>query len=84
MQMTLTQNDILRMTEGQRQLFFLGVQMEKERIIKLFEESDSACSGWAEALIKGEPKFTTTRQKQLYDLATRVENRINGETNEFN
>jgi hypothetical protein len=26
-----------------------------------------------------EPKFATTRQKQLYDFATQVENRIKGE-----
>lgn len=31
-----------------------GRQMEQERIIKVIEEADSACGGWAIALIKGE------------------------------
>ena len=34
--------------------FATGVIAEQERIIKLLDESDSACSGWAIALIKGE------------------------------
>jgi|LauGreDrversion4_2_1035121.scaffolds.fasta_scaffold16529_2 hypothetical protein len=34
--------------------FATGVITEQERIIKLLDESDSACSGWAIALIKGE------------------------------
>jgi hypothetical protein len=29
-------------------------RQERERIIKLLEEADSACSDWAIALIKGE------------------------------
>lgn len=31
-----------------------GIREEQERIIKLLEDSDSACSDWAIALIKGE------------------------------
>lgn len=34
----------------------LGVQEERERIIKLLDEADSACSAWAIALIKEEKK----------------------------
>jgi hypothetical protein len=34
--------------------FATGVITEQERIIKLLDESDSACSDWAIALIKGE------------------------------
>lgn len=31
------------------------LQKERERLIKKFEEADSACSPWAIAIIKGEP-----------------------------
>jgi hypothetical protein len=31
-----------------------GAAMERERLIKLFENSDSAATGWAIALITGE------------------------------
>jgi len=31
------------------------VKEEHERLIKKFEEADSACSPWAIAIIKGEP-----------------------------
>jgi hypothetical protein len=31
-----------------------GERLERERIIKLLEESDSVCNEWAIALIKGE------------------------------
>lgn len=31
-----------------------GREAERERIVKLIEDSDSACSDWAIALIKGE------------------------------
>lgn len=31
-----------------------GKKLEQERIIKLLEDADSACSSWAVALIKGE------------------------------
>ena len=33
-----------------------GKATREQEIIKLFEESDSACSDWAIALIKGEIK----------------------------
>jgi hypothetical protein len=33
-----------------------GAYDERQRIIKLLEDADSACSGWAIALIKGENK----------------------------
>lgn len=33
-----------------------GRQAERERIIALLQEADSACSPWAIALIKGENK----------------------------
>ena len=36
--------------------FRIGSRTEQERIIKLLENSDSACSAWAIALIKGEAK----------------------------
>jgi hypothetical protein len=32
----------------------MSAEDERERIIKLLEDADSACSGWAIALIKGE------------------------------
>jgi hypothetical protein len=34
--------------------FKAGLSYEQERIIKLLEEADSGCTGWAIALIKGE------------------------------
>ncbi len=34
----------------------LGQMQEQKRIIKLLEESESACAEWAIALIKGENK----------------------------
>jgi hypothetical protein len=36
--------------------FNSGMEWEQSRIIKLLENSDSACSAWAIALIKGETK----------------------------
>jgi hypothetical protein len=36
--------------------FRAGLEWERERIIRLLEEADSACSIWALALIEGETK----------------------------
>ena len=36
--------------------FNQGVERERERIIKLLEDTDSVCSYWAIELIKGEQK----------------------------
>jgi hypothetical protein len=34
--------------------FQAGVMDERERIIRAFEQSDSACQGWAVGIVKGE------------------------------
>ena len=36
-----------------KKMFNSGRDFEKERIIKLLEEADSACSEWAIVLIRG-------------------------------
>jgi hypothetical protein len=39
--------------------FKAGMAWEIERIIKLLDDADSACSGWAIALIRGETNGET-------------------------
>ena len=39
---------------GDKALFLAGKRSERERIIKLLEDSESTCAEWAIALIKGE------------------------------
>lgn len=52
----LSQNMLKAYDEGRTHGIDIGVTTERERIIKLLENSDSACSAWAIALIKGETK----------------------------
>lgn len=39
--------------------FQAGVMDERERIIRAFEQSDSACEGWAIGIVKGEQNGAT-------------------------
>ncbi len=49
-------DDQVSVSEAMFMSHLYGMSQEQERIIDLFKNSDSACSEWAIAVIKGEQK----------------------------